>query len=43
MISTKKDGQLILRAEYRVLNILMKGDRWLIQKIQEIFDNLIGA
>lgn len=43
MIVTKKDGIPRFCVDYRFINRLMKGDRWLIQKVKEIFDYLIGA
>ena len=43
VIATKKDGQPRFCVDYRQLNRVMKGDRWPIPLIQEIFDELKGS
>lgn len=43
IIVSKKDGTPRFCVDYRVLNKLMKGDRWPLPKIQEIFDDLLGS
>lgn len=43
VISTKKDRHPRFCVDYHVLNLLIKGDRWLIPKIEEIFDDVIGV
>ena len=43
LIATKKVGKPRFCVDYRMLNKLMKGDRWPVPKIQEIFDELLGA
>lgn len=40
VISTKNEGKPSLCVDYRVLNWRMKADRFLLSKIQEIFDKL---
>lgn len=43
VIATKKDGKPRFCVDYRVLNQRMKGDRFPLPKIQEIFDELSGG
>lgn len=43
VVATKKDGNPRFCVDYRLINRLMKGGRWPIPRIQEIFDDLVGA
>lgn len=42
VISTKEDKKPWFSIDYRALNAKMKGDRWPIPQIEEIFDDLQG-
>lgn len=39
-ITTKKDGNPRFYVDYRALNRVIKADRWLLSKIEEMFDEL---
>lgn len=43
VIATKKVDLPRFCVDYQALNRLMKGDRWPISRIQEIFDDLVGS
>lgn len=42
VIATKKDGKPRFCVDYRLLNKVMKADKWPLPKMEEIFDDLEG-